>query len=207
MRAGLDSLKFSFNSATAEQFHKVTRASPRLYDKAIENIKAVRKVRDANNYTTKLYASSIRYDGEQQRLMEDAVAGIRPSLDEHYWLPLYSFGAQAIEREKEMDWIPGAGNQGRLDAMRQPLPCWAGFKEGHITVDGKMSFCCFDADEKWIMADLKQVGFMDGWNSEAYQALRAKHLALDVHGTACADCIYGKQEIQNAYIRRKQNVS
>ena len=33
------------------------------------------------------------------------------------------------------------GNPGRLDAMRPPMPCWAVFKEGHITHDGKLSAC------------------------------------------------------------------
>lgn len=196
MQAGLDSLKFSFNAADPEQFHEITNSSPRLFHRQVANIKAVKAARDKGGYSTKLYASSIHYDGEQLKRMEAAVAEIRPYLDEHYWLPLYSFGAQAT-REKEFGWIPGAGNQGRLDAMRPPLPCWAGFKEGHITVDGKMSFCCFDAAEKWIMADLNQVNFMDGWNSAEYQALRAKHLARDVHGTACATCIYG-EESKNA---------
>lgn len=194
MEAGLDSLKFSFNSASPDQFRKTTGTSPRLYDKLLNNIRDVHGLREKGMFKTKLYASSIKYDGAQQSLMEKAVKAIKPYLDEHYWLPLYSFGSVAAAREKELGWIPGAGNQGRLGALRQPLPCWAGFKEGHITVDGKMSFCCFDAEEKWIMADLNEVGFMDGWNSQKYQDLRTKHLALDVHGTACEECIYGASD-------------
>jgi len=26
-----------------------------------------------------------------------------------------------------------AGNQGRVGALREPLPCWSAFTEGHIT--------------------------------------------------------------------------
>jgi hypothetical protein len=194
MAAGLDSLKFSFNNADSEQFRKVTGIAPRWYGKIIDNIKAARKVRDEGGYKTKIYASSIKYDGEQQKRMESAVNEILPYLDEHYWLPLYSFGAQANETEAELGMKPGAGNPGRLGAMRAPLPCWAVFKEGHITHDGKLSACCFDSSNKWEMADLNKVSFVDGWNSIAYQRLRGAHLDLDVRGTACEACIYGTDE-------------
>lgn len=191
MKAGLDSLKFSFNNSDPEQFRKITRVAPRWFGKTIENIKTARKIRDAGGYSTKIYASSIKYDGAQQERMEAAVNEILPYLDEHYWLPLYSFGAQATDKENELGMKPGAGNPGRLDAMRSPLPCWAVFKEGHITRDGKMSACCFDSDNKWEMADLNKSSFVDGWNSEAYQSLRKAHLSGNVRGTACEECIHG----------------
>lgn len=191
MKAGLDSLKFSFNNSDPEQFRKITRVAPRWFNKTIDNIKAARRIRDAGGYETKIYASSIKYDGAQQERMEAAVSEILPYLDEHYWLPLYSFGAQATDKEKELGMKPGAGNPGRLEAMRSPLPCWAVFKEGHITREGKLSACCFDSDNKWEMADLKQVSFVDGWNSDAYQQLRKAHLSGNVRGTACEECIHG----------------
>jgi hypothetical protein len=85
---------------------------------------------------------------------------------------------------------PQPGNPGRLDAMRDPLPCWSVFTEGHITADGSLSACCFGngLDGALKMADLKEVSFMDGWNSLQYQALRKAHLAKDVRGTACEGC-------------------
>jgi hypothetical protein len=74
--------------------------------------------------------------------------------------------------------------------MRDPLPCWSVFTEGHITKDGLLSACCFGngASDTLAMADLKEVDFMTGWNSQAYQDLRAAHLAKDVSKTACAEC-------------------
>lgn len=191
MESGLDSLKFSFNNADAQQFRKITGIAPRWYGKIIDNIKSARKVRDDNGYSTSIYASSIKYDGEQQKLMQSAVDEILPSVDEHYWLPLYSFGAQANESEAALGMKPNAGNPGRLGALRHPLPCWAVFKEGHITHNGKMSACCFDSNDKWVMADLNEVSFSDGWNSQEYQDLRTAHLSGNVRGTPCESCIYG----------------
>jgi radical SAM protein with 4Fe4S-binding SPASM domain len=110
-------------------------------------------------------------------------------VDEHYWLPLYSMGSLAAQREEELGYRPVAGNQGRLGALREPLPCWSLFTEGHITYDGKLSACCFDAGDRWIMADLNQATFMEGWNSADFQALRQAHLARDVRGTICESCV------------------
>jgi len=114
---------------------------------------------------------------------------VLPFVDQHYWLPLYSMGAVATQRESELGYRPTAGNQGRLDAMREPLPCWSAFSEGHVTADGILSACCFDADGRFAMADLNKTPFAEAWNCEAFKQLRAAHLERNVSGTICEDCI------------------
>jgi MoaA/NifB/PqqE/SkfB family radical SAM enzyme len=193
MQAGLDSLKFSMNYADAVQFSEIANVKATYFTAALRNLKAARRVRDQGGYPCGLYASSIQYDGEQQARMARMVETILPYVDEHYWLPLYSMGSQATAREEELGFRPIAGNQGRVGALREPLPCWSAFTEGHITFDGKLSACCFDAGDKWVMADLTQVPFIEGWNSEAFRTLRRAHLAKDVRGTICEDCVAYRQ--------------
>ena len=189
MAAGLDSLKFSMNSADEDQFVEIAAVKAKLFRDSIANLKAARAVRDLGSYKCGLYASSIQYDGAQQDRMVELVNEIRPFVDEHYWLPLYSMGSVATQREEELGYRPIAGNQGRIGALREPLPCWSAFTEGHITHEGKLSACCFDAGDKWVMADLKQVSFMDGWNSDDFVKLRGAHLSKDVKGTICESCV------------------
>lgn len=190
MKAGLDSLKWSVNAAEEEQFEKIMGVSGRLFYRALENIESAWSVREAHGYKTGLFASSIRYDGAQQTKMETLLAErVRPYVDDHYWLPLYSMGAFAAQREAELGFRPTAGNQGRLGALREPLPCWSAFTEGHVTADGKLSACCFDATSHWTMGDLTKVSFMDAWHSESFVKLRAAHLKRDVRGTVCEKCI------------------
>lgn len=186
--AGLNSLKFSFNWADAEQCKEVTRID--AFDTVVANIKAARAVRDAVAAETGrhcgLYASSVMYDGEQQERMAAAVETIRPYIDEHYWLPLYSQagltgGAQGTK--------PVAGNIGRVGALREPLPCWSLFTEGHVTYDGKLAACCFDHDGRFNMGDLTKTSFLDAWHSAPFKALRQANLDGDVSGTACERCI------------------
>jgi MoaA/NifB/PqqE/SkfB family radical SAM enzyme len=190
MKAGLDSLKWSINAADEEQFERIMGVSGRLFHRALDNLKAAWAVRQARGYRTGLYASSIRYDGEQQEKMEQLLAEhVRPYVDEHYWLPLYSMGSFATQRERELGYRPIAGNQGRLEALRAPLPCWSAFTEGHVTAEGKLSACCFDATARWTMGNLAEVAFMQAWNSAPFAALREAHLRKDVRGTVCEQCV------------------
>lgn len=186
MEAGLDSLKFSVNFHSATQLAEVAKVGPHYWQKAIDNLKAAKQIRDLGGFKCGLYASSIKFDGAQGQVMAAVIDEIRPYVDEAYWLPLYGMSGAS----KNAGWQPQPGNPGRLDAMRDPLPCWAVFTEGHITHDGKLAACCFGdgLDGGLIMADLKEVSFMEGWNSKEFRDLRVAHLAKDVRKTACAEC-------------------
>jgi hypothetical protein len=190
MKAGLDSLKFSLNFSDAEQLQEITGTTGRNFAKTLAAIRAARRLRDKNGYQTKIYASSIAFDGEQGARMQKVIDEVKPLLDEHYFLPLYGMNGAS----KSHGWKPQPGNPGRLDNMREPLPCWSVFQEAHVSIgaDGnpKLSACCFGngIDGDMVMADLNEVSFMDGWNSDKYQALRAAHLRRDVSGTPCAEC-------------------
>ncbi len=190
MQAGLDSLKWSVNAADQAQFEKIMGVAGRLFYQALDNIQVAFELRKERGYKTGLYASSIRYDGEQQTKMEALLRErVIPYVDTHYWLPLYSMGAFATERESQLGYRPTAGNQGRIGALREPLPCWSAFTEGHVTAEGKLSACCFDATANWTMGDLNKVSFMQAWNAPAFVKLREAHLKKDVRGTVCENCV------------------
>jgi len=193
MASGLDSLKFSINASGPVQFKEVMGVKPKLFEAALGNLKAAREERDAGGYSTRIYASSIKFSGEQQAQMEALLAErVLPYVDEHYWLPLFSeMQSPLAEKNKARGWKANAGNQGRLENLRDPLPCWAVFTEGHVRVDGGLSACCFGATSCFDMGDLATTSFMEAWNSPKFQALRAKHLSGDVHGTVCESCIHG----------------
>jgi hypothetical protein len=189
MAAGLDSLKFSLNFDSPMQLATIAQVHERNWQRAIDNLKAACRIRDEGGYACKVYASSIAFDGAQGERMREVVDKVKPYLDEHYWLPLYGMSGAS----KAIGWKPKPGNPGRLDNMREPLPCWAVFTEGHITHDGKLVACCFGTGigGDLVMADLQETDFMTGWNSLAYQTLRTAHLNKDVKGTACEGCAAG----------------
>ena len=61
--------------------------------------------------------------------------------------------------------------------------------QGHVTADGKLSACCFDANANWTMGDLTKQTFMEAWHSSSFVALREAHLKRDVKGTVCEQCV------------------
>lgn len=194
MQAGLDSLKFSVNTYSEAQFEEIIQVKAKLFERVFDNIREAKRIRDIGGYKCGLYASSIMYDGEQQKLMEELLKEkVIPYVDEHYWLPLYTHGGFTVKREEELGFKPTAGNQGRMGALRPPLPCWSVMTEGHVDSYGRLSACCFDATGTWIMADLNNVSFMEGWNSEEFVRLREAHLRKDVTGTPCENCIAYRQ--------------
>lgn len=190
MEAGLDSLKFSINATDFVQFKEIMGVKPKLYKKALAAVKRAWEIREEGNYRTKIYASSIQYDGKQQDRMQDLLDEyIVPYTDENYFLPLYSMGAVATQREEELGYRPTAGNQGRIGGLVSPLPCWSAFTEGHVRHDGMMSLCCFDADGRFQVGNLHEHSFMDLWHSDMFAKVREGHLKRDVKGTVCEDCI------------------
>ena len=189
MQAGLDSLKFSYNYADGKQLREIARVKEKFFETIQNNIRDAWKIRETGGYRCRLYASYIEYDGEQGARMAQAVAEIEDYVDEVYALPLYNQADLVTAKEKDKGWKPIAGNRGRVAALRDPLPCWAVFTEGHITSDGKLSACCFDHDGRFHMGDLNSATFMDAWNSDKFQELRAAHLRKDVTGTSCEKCV------------------
>lgn len=194
-QAGLDSLKFSWNFSDPEQFARVTGVKAALYDTCWANVADARIERDEeecrSGHRCGLYASYIEYDGEQAERMQPMVEWLTTQVDEVYALPLYnqaSYCKTKIQRDHET-WQQTAGNMGRVGALVPPLPCWALFAEGHVSYDGKLTGCCFAHTPDFDFGDLREMSFMDAWNSPAAQALRDASLRKDVRGTACEACV------------------
>ena len=161
MEAGLDSMKFSLNYADEEQFTDIARVRGAYWGDIIDNIKSAARIRDEGNFDSGVYASFIKYDGEQGERMQAVVDDVEPLLDQVYSLPLYSKADLVGVAEGEQGWTINGGNPGRADNMRDPVSCWSLFTEARVTYDGFLSACCFDHDGRFRMGDLKTQPFME----------------------------------------------
>jgi hypothetical protein len=178
-------------------------------DRALQNLKDAWYVREQGGHSTKLYASSIAFDGEQgERMRELIETRVAPFVDEHYQLPLYGMSLHAERMEADTGYKPTHGNSGRIDPgtglpNRKPLPCWSAFREAHVRITNggngaAMSACCFGADDRFDVGDLTRMSYMEAWNSPAIQDLRARQLrtitegAEALKGSPCEVCVaYG----------------
>lgn len=200
MEAGLDSLKFSVNAADYEQFEQVMGVKASYMDRALDNLRDARRIRDSGSYATRIYASSIAFDGEQgERMQELLESRVLPWVDEHYRLPLYSMSLNSQKIIDDTGYVPTHGNSGRIEEEtgrpnRPSLPCWSAFREAHVRVDGHMSACCFGADDRFDIGKMPEMSFMECWNSPQIQVLREAQLRTRtegpkaLEGTACAVC-------------------
>ena len=200
MFLGLDSLKWSVNACSPEQYEQIMGVGSKYFYKAISNIQEAWRIRERGGYRTKLYASSIRFDGEQHARMEAFVKEtILPYVDEWYELPLYGMSMTAEAVAQRIGYRPTHGNQGRIDPAtglpnRDPLPCWSTIMEGHVRYDGHFALCCFSADDRFDVGSLKDQGFMEVWNSKKMQDVRAaqwrtiKEGPGALAGTPCEVC-------------------
>lgn len=194
-QAGLDSLKFSYNYSSPEQFKEVTNVKGELWFDVRRNMIDARIERDAwfdkSGHRCGLYASYIQYDDGQNKAMQPAINWLKGVVDEVYALPLYNQAGYCTKKlqEHHEDWLPTAGNMGRVGGLVPPLPCWALFSEGHVSWDGHLTGCCFSHTPDFDFGDLNEMAFMDAWNSGEAQTLRLANLAKDVRGTACEHCV------------------
>ncbi len=198
MEAGLDSLKWSANFGSGEQFTKVTGSPWMFFKNALFNIQRAYEIREHRGFKTLLSASSIVGDGISGEEMEVFLGDkIAPWVDKHYWLPVYQMG---MPNSAIKNLSPTQGNSGRIEdktgeANRDPLPCWAVFTEGHVRVDGGLSACCFGSDKRFDMGKLDGKNFMSQWNSAEFQHLRRAHIDSIEHGekslldTPCRICV------------------
>jgi MoaA/NifB/PqqE/SkfB family radical SAM enzyme len=172
--AGLDSIKFSINASTAEQYLATTKVD--AFDKVINNIKIAHKAR-GNNKASISASSAYNEDKPEDYEMIDKL--ISPYVDDHYKIKLYG---DTVLNEGEFEF-----NENNRD-LQSMLPCWSVFNVPHISYDGFLSACFSDFGKEWYMADLKKVSFIEGWNSEKFKKLREAHLKKDVTGTPCEHC-------------------
>lgn len=193
--SGLDSLKFSYNYSSPEQFREVTNVKENIWFNVRSNMLDARIERDdweqKSGHRCGLYASYIQYDDDQAEAMESQINWLKAVVDQVYALPLYNQAGFCTKKLKENyeEWVPTAGNMGRVGNLVPPLPCWALFSEGHVSWDGHLTGCCFSHTPDFDFGDLNDVSFMDAWNSQAARSLRAANLAKDVRGTACEHCV------------------
>jgi len=168
--SGIDSIKFSLNAATREQYLAVTGVD--AFERVVGNIRATWELR-GDLEKPKLYASTV-YDVGREQDFEGAHALIGRYVDQHY--PLRRYGVQAAQ----------VSNGRTLESM---LPCWSLFTEPHISYDGHMSVCFCDHDPKFYVGDLRSLTLLEAWHSPKFVELRRRHLAKNVQGSPCAECI------------------
>jgi hypothetical protein len=78
--------------------------------------------------------------------------------------------------------------------MVAPVPCWGLFNSAKVSWNGFLTMCCFDHDQRFDVADLNKTSLLEAWNHPRFVDLRQRHLADDLKGTLCSECLQLEQD-------------
>lgn len=177
--AGLDSIKFSVNAPTADQYHVMHGIDG--FNKVVANIREFAEWRQKNNITSiRTCVSSIRGEKEypDAKIFREMISQY---VDDFYYLPLYNQAGHVAGKV--------VGNPGRLENLANPVPCWALFNAAKITWNGWLTACCFDHDERFEIADLNNTSLLEAWHHPKFVELRKQHLENNLKNSLCTKCL------------------
>ena len=75
-----------------------------------------------------------------------------------------------------------------------PDTCQIPFNQINITREGYLRGCCNDYQNVLAMVDLNEISLKEAWAGGHFRSFRRRHLAGDLVGTLCHNCIHGVNE-------------
>ena len=158
IEAGLDSIKFSINALSREAYKEVHKVDD--FDKVIANFTTLLRLKKEKYPQLKLFLSSV-IDMSKEELEK----GFRELFGKDYEL-IDGVSLYALTYTPKFE----------VDSSKQPTAkCSIPFKELYINSDGTLGLCCKDYFDEVNFGSLLENDFMDVYNSEAFEEIRAMH--------------------------------
>lgn len=184
--SGLDSIKFSINAGTREDYIRVHGRDD--FEKAISALKFAHNWRKEHNQNLKIFVSCVGIKQNRSGLI-NLKNIVSDYCDEVLFYYPCAYVGQEIESVKDM----------RCDLSDLPLetfdirhtkPCPVLWNSINITCEGYMALCCSSGlDNRLIIEDVRDKSIKDAWLGERMQLMRAKHSGGGVYDTPCYSCI------------------
>jgi pyruvate-formate lyase-activating enzyme len=172
LNAGLDSFKFSINAGNRDDFKKIHGKDD--FEKVISRLSWLINFRRSQNMTFKIYVSST-FTPETKNAIYELRDSFSNIIDEYY-----IHGT-----------CPIPGKNDLYPEYRFTIPCPMVFNRVHVSAEGYINACCFDFENALAIADLNQISLLEAWSCDTFIAVRKKHIAKDLSGIMCHQCITG----------------
>lgn len=184
--AGLDSIKFSISAGRRETYKRIQGKDD--FDKVLENLRWISEYRKTSGLKYRIYVTMVYTDAtkaEVDILKEQVI----PYIDEWDPHPLNNQCGNLYENNK----------LGKIDANNprgrgQRRVCFQPFKSFTITPEGLVSACVLDYSKDLIVADLSKTTLKEAWENDVYRNFRKRHLAQDLKGMICHNCMNNANE-------------
>ncbi len=159
LEAGLDSIKFSINATTQDEYKKIHKADD--FDKVIQNFKTLLNLKKTTYPKLKLFLSSVVSEvqtnptKEFEKIFKDDFSLINGvSIYNITYTPKFE----------------------KVDSKKQPISkCSIPFRELYINSDGSLGLCCKDYFDEINFGSLIENDFLDIYNSTKFKEVRDMH--------------------------------
>ena len=184
--AGLDSIKFSISAGTRETYKQIQGRDD--FDKVLANLRWISEYRKTSGLQYRIYVTMV-YTDKTKEEVDLLKAQVVSYIDE--WDP-HPLNNQCGNRYENNQLGQIAANNPRARGHRQI--CFQPFKSFTITPEGLVSACVLDYSKDLIVADLKKTTLKEAWENDVYKNFRRRHLAGDLKGMICYNCMNNANE-------------
>jgi radical SAM protein with 4Fe4S-binding SPASM domain len=186
LEAGLDSVKFSISAGKRETYKEIQGKDD--FDLVISNLKWISNYRKESGLNFRLYVTMV-YTNQTKSEIETLRDIVVPYIDE--WDPhLLTNQCGNMYENNQIGDISKGNPRGR----GQTQICFQPFKGFTITPEGYVSACVLDYSKDLIVGDLNKTSLKEIWEGEIYKAFRRRHLAKDLKGMICYNCMNNANE-------------
>lgn len=183
IEAGIDSIKFSINASTADEYKMIHGNDD--FEKVIDNLKLLWKIRQDNNYKYKIYVSYIKtcYTENDTELIEK----IKDYSDDIIVSSCINQGGGMQEINKYLISEKDASDD---YLWKRKMICPIIFNCLYVSYEGYLTMCCADFQNYLAVADLNKESIENAWINEYAKKLRKKHIEHKLEGTLCFNCLH-----------------
>lgn len=184
--AGLDSIKFSISAGKRETYRDIQGKDD--FDLVINNLKWVSEYRKKSGLNYRIYVTMV-YTNKTESEIETLKNIVVPYIDEWDPHPLNNQCGNKYDNN-QLGEIYADNPRGRGHGK----VCFQPFKGFSITPEGLVSACVLDYSKDLIVADLNKTTLKEAWANEIYKEFRRRHLAQDLKGLICYNCMHNTDE-------------
>ncbi|MFH1515587.1 MAG: SPASM domain-containing protein, partial [bacterium] len=172
----IDTLRISFYGMTKEVYEKLHRGNLE-FERSLFNVLNFLQYKKEHPDAKKPWVISqmLIIDGINDHQVEDFKEFWEPRTDELImWRP-HNFGGLRGYR--------GEINHSKQVSCGRPINGPA-----YVHVDGIVSMCCWDINERLVIGDLNTQTLEEVFHSEPYEMIRQRHVKRDFRGIYCYGC-------------------
>ena len=182
--AGCDSIKFSINANTREEFKTVHGYDD--FEKVIENLKWIFEYRNKNKIKMGLYVSSVK--SSKSSITKNIEKLIKPYCDNFDFREVSNQGGSMMELS-ETESIKKGNILGSLKKEEYTTRCIYPFNRIVIDPYGYVVACTADFHNKLAIGDTRKKKLKEIWEGDVFQYLRKKHLNDEYSNLYCNKCL------------------